>query len=327
MKRTLPLLCLLLANSVTAQLPAPSDSSVGISNVAPLYRLDVNTSLSNDGLRLRSFNPGALRLVLSSMPAAKQYSFLVGGSASAFGNGNLVITDMSNNDSARMLINGATGNVSIGSNNVSPAEKLTVNGTVMANGLKIPTDAGAGKVLVSDAAGNATWQAAPAGTNVIYSNWMSSPYSSRDTTIDATCVKLRHIDAPSLNTTILNQGVMLVYFRVTGLGPYKLPYISDAGGATNQINCIFSEQKILVYRHTFNTCRFNASVTEVFPGQPVMINLPQSLEYRYVLIGGNQAGGRMALGPNEHYANSLDAVPGMGSASVIPGRVYSSVQN
>jgi hypothetical protein len=131
---------------------------------------------------------------------------------------------------------------------------------------------------------------------VIYSPWITSPYNSRDTTIDGTCLRLRHLDAPSLSTTILNQGVMITYMRVGSIGPYMLPYTSDAGGATNMINCVFNLQKIFVYRHTFNTCRFNSGIPESFPGQPVLVNLPQSLEYRYILIPGLIGGGRVANG-------------------------------
>jgi hypothetical protein len=131
---------------------------------------------------------------------------------------------------------------------------------------------------------------------VIYSPWITSPYSSRDTVIDGTCLRIRHLDAPSLSTAILNQGVMITYMRVGSIGPYQLPYTSDAGGATNTVNCIYNQNKIFVYRHTFNTCRFNSGIAEAYPGQPVLINLPQSLEYRYVLIPGLIAGGRMASG-------------------------------
>jgi hypothetical protein len=131
---------------------------------------------------------------------------------------------------------------------------------------------------------------------VIYSPWINSPYASRDTSIDGTCLRLRHLDAPSLSNAILNQGVMITYMRVGSIGPYQLPYTSDAGGATNMINCIYRLEKIFVYRHTFNTCRYNSGVPESFPGQPVMVNLPQSLEYRYILIPGLIPGGRMAGG-------------------------------
>lgn len=150
----------------------------------------------------------------------------------------------------------------------------------------------------------ATGPAGAAGTpaQVVYSAWVTSPFAQRDTTIDGTCVRVRHINAPSLSNTILTQGTMITYFRVGSIGPYQLPYISDAGGATNQINCIYALQKIFVYRHTYNTCRFTSAVAESYPGQPVLINLPQSLEYRYVLIPGLIAGGRFTSGPAAGYA-------------------------
>jgi hypothetical protein len=52
-----------------------------------------------------------------------------------------------------------SGNVGIGTS--SPATKLDVNGTAKMTGVQLPTGAGAGKVLTSDASGNGTWQPAP----------------------------------------------------------------------------------------------------------------------------------------------------------------------
>lgn len=151
----------------------------------------------------------------------------------------------------------------------------------------------------------------PTGSaNVIYSNWITSPYGSRDTTIDGTCLRIRHLDAPSLSTDILNKGTMITYFRVGSIGPYALPYTSDAGGATNTINSIYNLQKIFVYRHTFNTCRFNSGIAPAFPGQPVLVNLPQSLEYRYILIPGAVSGGRFISGAAAGYtSDQLKAMP------------------
>jgi Collagen triple helix repeat (20 copies) len=167
-------------------------------------------------------------------------------------------------------------------------------GPAGATGAQGPAGAtgGAGAAGAAGATGpaGATGVAGPAGSaNVIYSAWVTSPYASRDTTIDGTCHRVRHLDAPSLTTTILNQGVMITYMRVGSIGPYLLPYTSDAGGATNQIEAIYNVQKILVTRKTFGSCRFTAAD----PGTaPVLVNLPQSLEYRYILIPGAVAGGR-----------------------------------
>ena len=66
----------------------------------------------------------------------------------------------------------------------------------------------------------------------------------------------------------------------------ELPYISDAGGATNSISFFMKQSNVFFYRHTFNTCRFTSAIPETFPGQPVLINLPQSLEYRIIIIPG-----------------------------------------
>ncbi|NTU46804.1 hypothetical protein HGA88_04200 [Candidatus Roizmanbacteria bacterium] len=66
------------------------------------------------------------------------------------------------NGNQRMSIEG-NGNVGIG---ISPSQKLDVNGTVQATGLKIPTGATVGYVLTSDVSGNATWQVAAGGSGV-----------------------------------------------------------------------------------------------------------------------------------------------------------------
>jgi Collagen triple helix repeat (20 copies) len=176
-----------------------------------------------------------------------------------------------------------------------PAGATGAQGPTGANG---PAGAAGPTGLTGPAgpAGPAGPQGPIGAANVIYSAWVTSPYASRDTTVDGTCLRVRHIDAPSLSATILNQGVMITYMRVGSIGPYQLPYISDAGGEVNQVNCVYQQQKILVYRHTFNNCRFNSGIAPnpQYPGQGVMVNLPQSLEYKYILIPGGVAGGRGA---------------------------------
>lgn len=146
--------------------------------------------------------------------------------------------------------------------------------------MQITTGAGANKMMVSDANGVGSW----IDRDYLFSSaWITSPYNQRDTVVDGTCLRMRHIDAPELTATVLNTKLVTVYFRVGSIGPYQLPYIAEAGGATNQINCIFQQGKILIFRHTFKTCRFNSGIAESYPGEPVLINLPQSLEYRYVI--------------------------------------------
>jgi hypothetical protein len=174
----------------------------------------------------------------------------------------------------------------------------------------------------------ATGATGAAGTpaQVIYSPWITSPFNSRDTTIDGTCLKIRHLTAPSLSTSILNQGVMITYMRVGTIGPYALPYTSDAGGATNTVNCIYNLQKILVYRHTFNTCRFNSGIPESYPGQPVLINLPQSLEYRYVFIPGLINSAKSGIQSEQQDLHHV-ILPGQTNAVDIASMPYAQVCN
>lgn len=56
------------------------------------------------------------------------------------------------------VFNTTSGNTGIGT--TAPIEKLDVNGNIKSTGFILPTNAAAGKVLTSDASGNATWQAA-----------------------------------------------------------------------------------------------------------------------------------------------------------------------
>jgi len=131
-----------------------------------------------------------------------------------------------------------------------------------------------------NAAAVALWSAS---SPVISSGWLTAGVSA-DVVVDGTCLRQRELLVPELTQEVLDTSVIQVYFRAGSIGPYLLPYISDAGGATNQIQAIFKPGKILLNRHTFNTCRFTSGIAEAYPGQPVLINLPQYLEYRWVII-------------------------------------------
>jgi len=64
------------------------------------------------------------------------------------------------------MSNGGDGKLGIGI--TAPTEKLDVNGNIKATGFILPTGAAAGKVLTSDASGNASWQTATGGST---NNW------------------------------------------------------------------------------------------------------------------------------------------------------------
>lgn len=126
----------------------------------------------------------------------------------------------------------------------------------------------------------------PLATGYYYyaSPWMNSPTASVDSTIDGTCLRTRRLPIPQLTSDMFGNALVTVYFRVGSIGPYQLPYISDAGGVTNQIHWFMKKAgEIIVYRHTLNSCRFSSGDPESYAGEPIMINIPQSLEYRVVI--------------------------------------------
>lgn len=164
-------------------------------------------------------------------------------------------------------------NIGIGTN--TPTEKLHVVGNIKANtavlsGIKMASGAGAGKVLTSDAAGNASWQVPLIKISSVWKSPSDAP--SRDTTIDGTLTKVYYVSAPELTPTMINTANVSVYFKVGGVGPYELPYISNAGGRANAIQAILRPGKIAITRPTFNET------------SPNNINLPATLEFRYTII-------------------------------------------
>lgn len=154
----------------------------------------------------------------------------------------------------------------VGVKNDNPVYPLDVDGTINATSYRI----------------NGTL------TSPVYyfaSNWITAVSSSVDSSVDGTCLKTRRLVVPQLTNDIINGASIQIYFRVGGVGPYQLPYINDAGGHTNQVNYFLKKPgEIIVFRHTFNSCRFTSSDSQTYTGEPVMIGLPQTLEYRYVII-------------------------------------------
>jgi hypothetical protein len=123
----------------------------------------------------------------------------------------------------------------------------------------------------------------PAGTaNVIYSTWKYAT-NFNDSTIDNSSLKVGYVLAPSLSSTILNSGTVIVYFTYGG-GTFVLPYTSNAGGKPNTISFVPMLNKILVTRFTHDNSN--------------SVALSTLLQYRYVIIPGGVSGGRQATHPD-----------------------------
>ena len=129
------------------------------------------------------------------------------------------------------------------------------------------------KVLTSDISGNGSWQVLPTTLTKITSAW-KGPFDtpSRDSTIDGTLTKVYYVAAPELTAGMIASATINVYFMVGNVGPYQLPYISNAGGRANAIQAILLPGKIAITRPTFNET------------SPNNINLPATLQFRYTII-------------------------------------------
>ncbi|MEP7237685.1 MAG: hypothetical protein ABI685_07470 [Ferruginibacter sp.] len=155
-------------------------------------------------------------------------------------------------------------NSNVGINQTNPAARLDVNGTFkLTDGTQ-----GAGRVLTSDAAGNASWK-----DHIFSSAWITSPYADRDTSFDGTNWKVIHIDAPEITAANLNNAQITVYFRIGTIGPYQLPYSTFSSGVYNTVQAILRPGTIFFTRNKSDNSLPNISSTP--------------LQYRYVIHYNN----------------------------------------
>ncbi|MBL7773880.1 MAG: hypothetical protein JNM95_13530, partial [Chitinophagaceae bacterium] len=263
-----------LTLQATPKLTVASNGNVGLNNTNPASRLTVGNEGYTGSQVVHFYDTTNTVSYVQRIDVTDAYGLFV--NKTGLNEAAYISKDNTGSGTSSLYV---YGNMSAG----TPALTVTSgnNDAAQFYGSLTVTDGsqGAGKVFTSDASGKGTWK------NGIYSSpWMtSSSLNSSDTTVDGTCVRARYLSAPEITAAVLNGAMIVTYFRVGSIGPYQLPYTSDAGGATNQIHCFYNTGKICVYRHTFNTCRFNSGIPEAYPGQPVMVNLPNSLEYRYVI--------------------------------------------
>ncbi len=133
-----------------------ADGEVGIGTTAPHRLLEINNGNSANGLRV-AYGP-AYSSLLGEFLHAGSGGLIINSYA---GGGSWADISLQTNSTTRVFVN-QVGKVGIGT--TAPAEYLDVVGTVQTQGFKMPTGAGSGWVLTSDASGVGTWQPSGGGT-------------------------------------------------------------------------------------------------------------------------------------------------------------------
>ncbi len=87
--------------------------NIGIGTVTPAYKLDVNTTVFNDGISITQSNAHAAALHMTNQAGGRHWALFSTGNGNLQGSGNFSIYDY-NASADRLFIDGASGNVGIG---------------------------------------------------------------------------------------------------------------------------------------------------------------------------------------------------------------------
>jgi hypothetical protein len=148
----------------------------------------------------------------------------------------------------------------------------------------------------------ATGPQGPAGiANVIYSAWLAAPTTSGpagwfDTTITTIgLVSRANFPAPSMTQTVLDQGITMVYHTSAASPPatgtanvQPLPFSENVSGFIVQVNHRPAVGRVIVFLKNLST---TASLT-----------MAAGNYFRYIIVPGGVAGGRMTSGPATGYS-------------------------
>lgn len=126
---------------------------IGMGTVTPADRLHIKTTGLNNQIVIESTESQAVRFSRSGVG-----NWIAGRRAND--NSFAITTSTAFTGTSDFFVINTVGNVGIGG--VVPSAKLHVNGSIKLEGI----GGAAGKVLTSDANGNATWQVLPAGANL-----------------------------------------------------------------------------------------------------------------------------------------------------------------
>lgn len=142
--------------------------------------------------------------------------------------------------------------------------------------------------------------AGPSGTSVIYSAWFNFTAANwADTTMTNLSTVRRAIrTTSSITQAIVDNGVVMAYFAtaIPAVSAYPLPFITNGSPALN-ISYVIAPGKIIYY----------AGVVQTGGGA---VTVPAGYGFRYIIIPGTIAGGRMMDGMAAGYTvNELKKMP------------------
>lgn len=106
--------------------------------------------------------------------------------------------------------------------------------------------------------------------NVIYSGWQSA-VRVKDSVMDGTNMRIAHLYAPRITSTVQSSAAVLVYLDYGG-GTFPLPYTSRAGGRMSTIDFKLKTNEIVIYRFVYDG--------------GALLALGSQIRYRYVIIPG-----------------------------------------
>lgn len=206
-------------------------TSPGASSTA-VYGI-INSTTDNSGFGIRAEHAGAGIGAFASVPSGGLNGRGVyTSSTSSYG---LYAYSSNNNGLEITATNGAKGATIIGT-----SSSFYVSGNAILSGISEAE----GKVLTSDASGNATWQ------HLISRTGFVSLGSQIDTTIDGTLLKRRHLLTGAINADVVSNGDVTVYAKAPSGEVFMLPFNFNAQGLRATLGYIYNLGKITITCYT-----------------------------------------------------------------------------
>jgi hypothetical protein len=133
--------------------------------------------------------------------------------------------------------------------------------------------------------------------NVIYSAWHVLANAWRDTTIAGSAMKVNDEAVTSLTATVISQGVVLAYLRISGAA-YPLPFTNYIAATVAGTWSYIPQSGRMFYTLFLHN--------NTAPAAP-----PATNEYRWIVIPGGVLGGRLVNGQPTYSGYTLDQLAAM----------------